>query len=27
MTKHTHHEIGDHAACIRLVPLFNHLED
>lgn len=27
MTKHTHHEIGDHAACIRLVPIFNHLED
>ncbi|MFZ4867353.1 Crp/Fnr family transcriptional regulator, partial [Enterococcus casseliflavus] len=25
MTKHTHHEIGDHAACIRLVPIFNHL--
>jgi len=27
LTKHTHHEIGDHAACIRLVPIFNHLED
>lgn len=27
MTKHTHHEIGDHTACIRLVPIFNHLED
>lgn len=27
MTKHTHHEIGNHAACIRLVPIFNHLED
>lgn len=27
MTKHTHHEIGDHAACIRFVPIFNHLED
>ena len=24
---HHHHEPGNHAACIRLVPIFNHLEN